>query len=90
MTIGGIRTRWLDDGRVELGSMDADAESSHLKYASCPRNAVRGLAPQRRHRGDEGARTGVAKAEGNPLACGRGFATGDVVLIVLSFALATD
>ena len=23
MPIGGIQIRWLDDGRVELGSMDA-------------------------------------------------------------------
>ena len=36
MPIGGIQTRWLDYGRVELGSMDAGGEfvTPEIRYLS--------------------------------------------------------
>ena len=46
MPIGRIQTRWLDDGRVELGSMDAGGRIVTPKYATCPQVDIRTIDVQ--------------------------------------------
>ena len=51
LPIGGVQTRWLDDGRVELGSMDAGggivpSNYAPPNYATCPQVDIRTIDVQ--------------------------------------------
>ena len=92
MPIGGFLTRWPDGGRAELRSMDAGggivaSEIRHLS-ADMPSGVWSAAQRSRERRSQYGS--SESQKQPSPAAESLRQETGDVVLTVLSFALATD